>query len=139
VRKESEPITPFISKIRALLQRGVSSILVMGGSGDYFGVSDTVVRMDCYKMKDVTAEAHAIDQRFRDASGPLETDAAYGSVSSRTPVTVYPGSLSGKILYSPIVFLVFLSGTAGCWRLECLCSTSHSSNFQIEWWLSQSE
>lgn len=98
MRKENEPITPFISKVRALLHRGVSSILVMGGSGDYFGVSDTVVRMDCYKMKDVTAEAHAIDQRFRGASEPLETDAAYGSIPSRTPVTVYPGSLSGKIL-----------------------------------------
>ncbi len=38
VAREKEPITPFIARIRALVSRGVSSVLVMGGAGDYFGV-----------------------------------------------------------------------------------------------------
>lgn len=38
VAADKEPITPFIAKIRALVSRGVSCILVMGGAGDYFGV-----------------------------------------------------------------------------------------------------
>ena len=95
VKKENEPITPFISKIRSLLARGVSSILVMGGSGDYFGVSDTVLRMDSYEASDVTAEALAIDRRFGSAPTLADNTNHYGTVAIRTPVTIYPGSPSG--------------------------------------------
>ena len=52
VAKEKEPITPFISKVRALYDTlKVSSILVIGGCGDYFEVADTVIMMDCYSPK----------------------------------------------------------------------------------------
>ena len=61
VAKEKEPITPLIDTIRALYEeRGVSSILVMGGSGDYFDVADTVIMLDSYIPRDVTEEARAI-------------------------------------------------------------------------------
>ena len=61
VAKDKEPITPFIHKIRSLYEdHGVSSVLVIGGSGDYFDVSDTVVMMDCYKCIDVTGRAKEI-------------------------------------------------------------------------------
>ncbi|CAL8468571.1 g8111 [Coccomyxa elongata] len=97
VKKENEPITPFISKIRPLLARGVSSILVMGGSGDYFGVSDTVLRMACYRAADVTTEAHAIDQRFGSASALAQNQQSYGTVACRSPVAIYPGSPSERV------------------------------------------
>jgi predicted ABC-class ATPase len=32
----------------------------MGGTGDYFGVADTVIMMDSYIARDVTNEAHAL-------------------------------------------------------------------------------
>ena len=52
VAKEKEPITPFISKVRALFDTmKVSSVLVIGGCGDYFEVADTVIMMDCYAPK----------------------------------------------------------------------------------------
>lgn len=52
VAKDKEPITPFISKVRALYDTmKVSSILVIGGCGDYFEVADTVIMMDCYTPK----------------------------------------------------------------------------------------
>ncbi|MCD8015885.1 MAG: ABC-ATPase domain-containing protein [Lachnospiraceae bacterium] len=58
VSDEKEPITPFIRKIRGLYQSlGVSTILVVGSSGDYLEVADTVLQMDCYVAKDVTARA----------------------------------------------------------------------------------
>ena len=61
VAKEKEPITPLIDTIRALYEeRGVSSILVMGGSGDYFDVADTVIMLDAYRPRDVTDEARKI-------------------------------------------------------------------------------
>ncbi len=40
VSKDREPITPFIDKVRQLFdEKGVSTVLVMGGSGDYFSVA----------------------------------------------------------------------------------------------------
>lgn len=56
-----EPITPMTQRIRALYQQeGVSSILVIGGTGDYFDMSDTVLMMDCYKPHDVTKKAKSL-------------------------------------------------------------------------------
>ena len=36
---DREPITPFITKLPALAARGVSCLLVIGGSGQYFDVA----------------------------------------------------------------------------------------------------
>jgi predicted ABC-class ATPase len=61
VAKAHEPITPFIDRVRQLYeQHGVSSILVMGGVGDYLAVADTVLHMDAFQPSDVTSRARAI-------------------------------------------------------------------------------
>jgi predicted ABC-class ATPase len=55
VSKEKEPITPFVDKILQLKQDlEVSTILVMGGSGDYFEAADRVIMMMNTKPIDVT-------------------------------------------------------------------------------------
>lgn len=61
VVQDKEPITPLLYRIRELYeQHGVSSIIVMGGSGDYFDIADTVIMMDEYLAKDVTEQARAL-------------------------------------------------------------------------------
>lgn len=58
VSHEKEPITPFIDRVRELYtHEGASTVMVMGGSGDYFEVADTVVMMNNYLPEDVTTEA----------------------------------------------------------------------------------
>ncbi len=58
VSDEKEPITPFIRKVRSLYHDlGISTVLVAGSSGDFLTVADTVLQMDCYVTKDVTARA----------------------------------------------------------------------------------
>ncbi|KAJ8611872.1 hypothetical protein CTAYLR_005789 [Chrysophaeum taylorii] len=58
VADDREPITPFVDRVRALADaRGVSSILVVGGTGDYFAVADAVVVMDAYLPRDATQKA----------------------------------------------------------------------------------
>ncbi|MBB5158174.1 ABC-ATPase domain-containing protein [Saccharopolyspora phatthalungensis] len=58
VAKEAEPLTPFVDLIRPLRAvHGVSTVLVMGGSGDYMDVADTVLMLDAYHARDVTARA----------------------------------------------------------------------------------
>ena len=61
VSKEKEPITPFIEIVKPLYnQKDISTILVIGSSGDYFDVADTVIQMDNYETKDVTKEARSL-------------------------------------------------------------------------------
>ncbi len=70
VSDEKEPITPFIRKIRGLYQSlGVSTILVVGSSGDYLEVADTVLQMDCYVAKDVTARAKELCGQLASVAG----------------------------------------------------------------------
>ena len=42
------------------LELGVSSIIVVGGCGDYFDVHNTAVLVDNYVVSDVTARAHSV-------------------------------------------------------------------------------
>jgi predicted ABC-class ATPase len=61
IAKAQEPITPFIDRVRQLYEQfGVSSILVIGGIGDYLDVADTVLHMDAFLPQDVTGRARAI-------------------------------------------------------------------------------
>ncbi|MBE3574727.1 MAG: ABC-ATPase domain-containing protein [Firmicutes bacterium] len=64
VAKEHEPITPFIDQVRRLAQEGVSTVLVLGGSGDYLDVADTVLMMDTYRPVDATQQARQVAARF---------------------------------------------------------------------------
>lgn len=58
VANDKEPITPLLHRVRELYSTlGISSIMVMGGSGDYLDVADTVIMMDAYQPLDVTQEA----------------------------------------------------------------------------------
>ncbi len=67
VNKEDEPITTFIDKVKQLYEeKGISTILVLGGVGDYFDVSDHVIRMIKYEPADVTDEAHEISRQFQE-------------------------------------------------------------------------
>lgn len=60
VPREREPITPLIDRVRELSGRGVSSVLVLGGSGDYLDVADTVVAMHRFLPEDVTERAREV-------------------------------------------------------------------------------
>lgn len=58
---EREPITPFTDRVRELYERrGVSTILVIGGSGEYLSVADRVYMMDDFVISDATKRAKAI-------------------------------------------------------------------------------
>jgi predicted ABC-class ATPase len=61
VPKGGEPITPFVDRVRELSDDlNVSTALVLGGSGDYLDVADTVIDMRSYLPVDVTTQARAV-------------------------------------------------------------------------------
>ena len=58
---DQEPITVFLDRVKQLSSDlGVSTILVMGGSGDYFDVADHIVQLVDYRARDVTDAAKRI-------------------------------------------------------------------------------
>lgn len=54
VPDEKEPIIPFVDRVRQLAAQGTSTVLVIGGAGDYLDVADHVICMDEYRLLDVT-------------------------------------------------------------------------------------
>lgn len=53
--REEEPITPFIERVRSMYDDlGVSSIIVAGSSGSFFGIADTIIQMKEYVPYDIT-------------------------------------------------------------------------------------
>ncbi|MCK5685722.1 ABC-ATPase domain-containing protein [bacterium] len=85
VSKENEPITPFIDKARYLYEEyNVSTLLVIGGSGDYFDIADNVLCMDEYKPVDVTESAKHIAEKYR-SQRTREGGSGFGHMNSRYP------------------------------------------------------
>ena len=84
VAAEREPITPLVDRVGALAaDLGVSTVLVMGGSGDYLDVADRVLLMDSYVLHDATESARAVA-----AAQPREITAlaGFGEPTSRVPL-----------------------------------------------------
>lgn len=52
---EKEPIIPFTDRIVEIKKMGISTILVIGGSGEYLKYADSVILMEDYIAKDKTA------------------------------------------------------------------------------------
>ena len=58
---EKEPITPFTDRVNELHKtHGVSTILVIGGSGEYLSVADKIYMMEDYLIHDVTEKSKNI-------------------------------------------------------------------------------
>lgn len=56
--RDEEPITPFIERVRSMYDDlGVSSIIVAGSSGSFFGIADTIIQMKEYVPYDITERA----------------------------------------------------------------------------------
>ncbi|MEG4508039.1 ABC-ATPase domain-containing protein [Microcoleus sp. F6_B4] len=91
IAKDKEPITPFIDKVRQLYaDYGVSTILVMGGSGDYFDVADTVIAMENFQAYNVTEQAKEIAKNYS-ISRAAEGGEHFGEITQRVPI---PASLN---------------------------------------------
>ena len=71
IHRDMEPITPFIERIRELYDDyGISIVIVAGSSGAYFHVADTIIQMDRYVPKDITAYAKKEAESYPAVSGP---------------------------------------------------------------------
>ena len=73
IHRDMEPITPFIERIRELYEEyGISTVIVAGSSGAYFHIADSIIQMDRYVPKDITAYAKKEADSFPMISVPEE-------------------------------------------------------------------
>ncbi len=83
VSKECEPITPFVDRVKELYKRfGVSTILVLGGSGDYLDVADLVIMLKEYNVIDVTEKAQHITNQIKNIR-EIESSIPMGRIKQR--------------------------------------------------------
>ncbi len=91
VQRKDEPITPFLDRVRELYEDlGVSTVLVMGGCGDYFDVADCVIMMNEFSPLDVTEAARAVAKRLP-SSRAREVSGSLSAITLRVP---HPESVS---------------------------------------------
>lgn len=89
VSGDDEPITPFIDRARELHRDlGVSTVVVIGGSGDYFDVADTVLALREYRPAEVTASARAVAAEI--PTSRVSEGAPWRTIRARSPE---PGSI----------------------------------------------
>jgi len=130
VSKDKEPITPFIDKVRQLYgDLGVSTVLVMGGSGDYFSVADHVIQITNYVPFDVTERAHEIETTT-DTGRIQEGGRAFEGITERIPLpesfNPFRGRDKIKISAKGIRELIFGRTSIDLWDLEQMVDASQT-------------
>lgn len=92
VHRESEPITPFIDRVRELYERfGISTVLVAGSCGSYFHKADVIIQMNQYIPVDVTEFAKREAQQF-----PVAQEARKEAKMPDFARVLFTGKAAGK-------------------------------------------
>ena len=89
-----EPITPFLHHIKKL--KDVSTIIVMGGSSDYFSVADLVIQMKSYQPQNVTKHVRDIVKQNKDYLTAIEEVKPFNALM-RVPSKCVSPVIDGKV------------------------------------------
>ena len=106
---EKEPITPFTDRVGELYRaKGVSTILVIGGSGEYLSVADKIYMMEDYMIHDVTEKSkHICHSCGIKTELPPIADWEQSRVLYADGFTSYPkGSGTEKLAVSDMGFVI---------------------------------
>lgn len=106
---EKEPITPFTDRVNELYKtHGVSTILVIGGSGEYLSIADKVYMMEDYLIRDVTEKSKDICRSCNvTAALPAPADWQQSRTLYSDRFTSYPeGSGTEKLEVSDMGFII---------------------------------
>lgn len=99
VSKDKEPITTFIDVARSLYkQKGISTILVAGSSGDFFDIADLVIQMDNYEPYEVTKKAKALSRGITNVNENLKVDIDFNRVILKGTIESSPKGVKVKTL-----------------------------------------
>lgn len=105
---EKEPITPFTDRVNELHRRGVSTILVIGGSGEYLAVADRIYMMEDFLIYDVTERSKSICRENEVAPDlPADGDWSQSRKLTSDGFSSFPGGVgSEKLRVSEMGFII---------------------------------
>jgi predicted ABC-class ATPase len=94
---DREPITPLLDRVVALhREEDVSTVLVLGGSGDYLDVADTVIAMEAFRPLDATGKARRVAFDFPTGRRAERAPAPLRAASRRVKVSSLPPGQRGR-------------------------------------------
>lgn len=109
-----EPITPFTERVNELYERcGTSTILVIGGSGEYLSIADRVYLMDEYIMYNVTEKAAELSSEGspdREKESGLQPEAVWNQkrIMLSKGFSAYPDGKFQEKLAVPDIGYIFI-------------------------------
>ncbi|KAL7276789.1 hypothetical protein RUND412_000213 [Rhizina undulata] len=81
---KKDPIVPYVTKANALFEKhGVSTIIVVGGCGEYLAIADTIISMEEFTAHDRTSAARALLEKYQDH---IPRESVYGAIPDRVPL-----------------------------------------------------
>ncbi len=87
VSKDNEPIKPFVDRIGPMMEsQGCSCVLVVGGSGEFLDIADTVIMLSSYVASEVTKVAKDVAATFP-SDRESEAEEPFSSSYSRVPLS----------------------------------------------------
>jgi predicted ABC-class ATPase len=90
----SEPISPFIDLVQPLYRSlNISTVVVVGGVGDYLDVADRVILLEDYRPSDATPRAREVTKKFppRAPLTPREMRSPRKRVADPSPINLRRG------------------------------------------------
>ncbi len=108
---DKEPITPFVERVGELAEKkGVSTILVIGGSSEYLRAADRIYMMKDYRIGQVTKEAKALrmqEEREKNVRKPEAADFTFCDEVDANLLNTRPeGSATEVLKVSDLGFLI---------------------------------
>lgn len=90
----AQPVTPLADVVRPLYEEhGVSTILITSHGADYVGVADTVIGVDAFRLRAVTAEAKRAAEQGQAAPAGKSR---FGGIPNRVPLGDSLSPLKGR-------------------------------------------
>lgn len=137
---QRDTIVPLVDRVQSLhREHGVSSVLVVGGSGDYLDVADTVITMDGYLPHDTTAKAREVCEALPTRRVTAAPSVTWGRPDRiPTPTSIGPqhhGRGRGKVRARGLRDLGYGDETLGLDGLEQLVDPSQvrTLGMLLEW------
>jgi predicted ABC-class ATPase len=134
---DREPITPFVRVVSSLRdQYDISTVLVVGGTGDFFAVADKVLVMDAYQCHDATDRARAIvAEQQKDGHSSLAPVASFVALHNDRILVPRAWEPGGKIKVLARNVVAFGDTEIDLSSLEQLTSAAQANAiaFALEW------
>ncbi len=95
---KNEPLIPFTERVRELSARGVSTVLVIGGSGEYLKVADKIYMMEDFQPVDVTEYAKEPAENIPKKEKIPAADWSQGKIYRCGGFDSHPGGFGKEVL-----------------------------------------